>query len=155
MPWFYRHSFAAAWFFARPPASEESTTLSKNMATATRILERIQQTLMDRGIGFTLVSIVVPGELEMVRRSPRCLEAIVRIQKSLSEIASRNGFDLLDQVPSLVRAYAARPKALAMELGHWSGLGNCLIANPIAQHLASEDSKFKLQPNAPGCEQLK
>jgi hypothetical protein len=152
MPWLYRHSFAAAWSFARRPASEESTALSKDIATTTRILERIQQTLMDRGIGFTLATIVVPGELDMVRRSPRRLEALARIQHSLSKISSRLGLDLLDQVPSLVQEYAVRPEALAMKLGHWSGLGNCLIAKPVAEHLASEGSDFKLRSNAPDCE---
>ena len=44
-----------------------------------------------------------------------------------------------------------RAGALGLPHGHWSALGNCLIAEEIAEHLAERGDKWLLRADAHPC----
>ena len=151
LPWLYRNSFVAAWAFARHGSRGEPESLNDAVATAETILERTLRKLTERGIGLTLVPIVVPGELDAIEADPRREETIDRIQRELGRLSASLELDLLNEAPMLRRAYEARPEQLRKPLGHWSALGNCLIAKPIARRLANLYPELELDSAQADC----
>ena len=69
----------------------------------------------------------------------------------MREVLSGLDLDVRDQVPLLEDAYEREGRALAMELGHWSPRGNCVIADDLARHLARDNHRFSLRGGAPDC----
>jgi hypothetical protein len=55
--------------------------------------------------------------------------------KRIREVLAASELDLLDLAPYLEERLAATGPSLLAPNGHWSGLGNRLIAARIAEHL--------------------
>lgn len=155
LPWVVRRSYALAWLFARarePVGRKESEDLA---TLGRRLLARAAAACAERGVPLTVATIVVSGTLDKIRYEP---EGERRLHRRLvaalrDEAAAAPGrVDVIDLFADLAEAYARHGRILCAPRGHWSGPGNCLIAERLARHLAqTRPDIFRVRPDAPPC----
>jgi hypothetical protein len=133
MPWFTRHSFAAAWIWGRMHRLKpmERGSLDAGLEITSAILARIRAACEARDVPLTLVHVVDGPTIAGLRSNPLERRRVKRIR----EVLAASEFDLLDLAPYLEERLAATGPSLLAPHGHWSGLGNRLIAARIAEHL--------------------
>jgi len=147
-PWLYRHSFAAAWFFARAQAHEMPPDVTALVATTKAILRRAKELCDEHDVKLTVVAILTYGTIEELGSDPQTRELLTFLTHSLREA----NVDVVDLLPFLERRYTDEGKALTKQFGHWSGRGNCLIASQIAAHLAASPGLDLAEDVASICE---
>jgi len=145
-PWLYRHSFIAAWMLGRPTETYAPETNKELVEISQAILERIQKECESRNIGLTVVSMVVAGTLQRAQSHPRVMYGINYMRLAFG----RMDIDTLDLTYMLEQVFE-REEAMVAPLGHWTGKGNCLIAESIALHLAAQDESLTLAVERPKC----
>jgi hypothetical protein len=147
MPWLYRHSFTAAWLFARPNplASRYQAEESKSLLVSRALLERIKQTCKRQSTPLMVVLIAGPDWI----KSGEASTAGAVIDQCRRMVGSA-GLTVSDQVPFL-REMQARETGIASSTGiHWSGLGNCLLAESLARDLSAKIPGYALAED-PAC----
>ncbi len=141
-PWIYRHSFAAAWLFARPrewPPEINVIGIDEAMKVAHAIVRRIQVNCEAHDVGVTIAIIIFNDSAERYSWDGEMVEKTDGIRHSLAEAE----IDVVDLTEFLVDAVRKNGASLAEKRGHWSGRGNCLIAEQLAQHLAQQFPAWK------------
>ncbi|MFG0317061.1 MAG: SGNH/GDSL hydrolase family protein [Planctomycetota bacterium JB042] len=135
-PWIVRRSFVAAWLFGRPRTVREVERLGEVLRVTHALFDRLERACDERDVSLTVVPIVTAGPLDRMKaddgEETRELLSVIR-----SSLGSRDGLDVLDLVPSLERWYAEHGSTLVAPHRHWTGPGNCLIADAIGAHLAA------------------
>lgn len=150
-PWIYRHSFVAAWLFGRPVQVQVDTEeVGYQLKLAHALLERVRLKCEQHGVPWTLVHIMAPWGMRSVADNVNFRELTVRLHDALNEVEA----DALHLISFLFRSSAHHGSAMVAPDGHWSALGNCLIAEKIAMHLAAQGPPWSISPNGSGCAAL-
>jgi hypothetical protein len=151
-PWLYRHSYLAAWLFARPETLPEMKATSEVNWVTRLLLERIQAECAKREIPLTVVSMAGPGTIHQFRSNRALGNAATGLRAEIRGLE----LDLLDLIDDLTVTLVKNRKAgkaqfLVKEHGHWARPANCLIAEKIAEHLAAQDAGLSLRADHPLC----
>jgi hypothetical protein len=147
MPWLYRRCFTAAWCFTRAKENVTSLPEEELVATTQAILRRAMELCDGRGVKLTVVTMVSFPTLDQLNSqpqesgswddpSPQLRGYLDYLTRSIKEVDA----DFLDLTNYLETTYTDEGDALTMKQGHWSGRGNSLIAQQIADHLSSKNN---------------
>jgi hypothetical protein len=129
-PWLYRHSFAAAWLFARQQVWEAPGDGDAG-AVARLLLQRLAKWVDAEGVPLTIVLITNAHDLQRMQKQPVHRQWL----DSARALVTDTGLDVLDLSEFLEARWIVEGRALQMPGWHWSPRGNCLIAERIAGHL--------------------
>lgn len=146
-PWLLRKSFVAAWMFGRPAETCEPQTNSEVVEISQKILKRIHKKCESRGIALTVVNMIVADTLKQAESNPRVLHSVDYMRQAFAAME----IDMLDLTYMLKNVFKRHGKKMVAPLGHWTGKGNCLIAESIAIHLAAQDDNLSLAADRPKC----
>jgi hypothetical protein len=152
MPWLYRHSYVAAWLFARAEAYPELKAASEYGWVTRLLLERIRADCAKREIPLTVVGMAGAGAISQSQSNRAMANAITGLRAEIRGLE----LDLLDLIDDLTITLVKSRKAgkaqlLVKEHGHWARPANCLIAEKIAEHLATQDAGLSLRADRPLC----
>lgn len=146
-PWLLRHVFSAAYVVGRPRRWPAPVSLAEHLDIAHALLRRAKAACDARGVGLTLVNVVVAGTIDEARADRRQHELLERMRRSLAAAE----LDVLDLIDELRAAYEREGRALVAPRAHWSDRGNCLIADRIAAHLVDRVTGWRLASRADPC----
>lgn len=149
-PWWQRHSYVAAYLFARPVDTAAIDRIGDLLEVTHALLDRLEHTCREHGIRLTVAPIVTAGPLDRMKEDGgETRELLDLIRTSLRR---REGLDVLDLVPTLERAYAEHGALLVAPHRHWTGPGNCILADALAAHLEEAHAgRVTVRRGAPPC----
>jgi hypothetical protein len=142
-PFVLRHSFVAAWLFARVPQPELQDEQVPEVSRA--LLERAKADCDKWGVPLAIVAIAGP---DWVRTMD---EASYRQLVEATREVTGVGVPVSDQIGYLGQMIQREPDVVAQTNAHWSGRGNCLLAGNVATGLTRMYSWLSRSPEPPPC----
>ncbi len=146
-PWLERHSYTAAWLFGRPRPLEISDSWDDVWQVTRLLVERMRRECDERGVGLTVVGIAGPSWLEAFETHPQVPR---QIGGSLRALAG-TGVELVDPIGYLTALVRNESGLATSTRAHWSGRGNCLLAEWLARELTGRHPGWQLATPPPDC----
>ena len=150
-PWLHRHSFTAAFLFARATAEAPAADPGLPIQVGQQLLRRMRTRAAAEGIPLTLVNVSNALDLHRLRAAPeeRAQLDALRAALALPEL------DVLDLIDFLDERMLAEGPSLATASWHWSARANCLIAAEIANHFDRVDPAWSVPRDVATCPSLR
>lgn len=141
-PWLFRHSYAAAWLFDRPPGvPAPGENLGQLLKLSRALLRRAGDACAARSIPLSLVLIVNGTTIDAAQQDPALAELIGRIRAALADA----GVDVVDVVAELTDYHRRTGGRQMARLGHWRSDANRFIADLLARRLVAADPALRLR----------
>jgi hypothetical protein len=128
-----RHSFVAAFLFARAREVREPDRIDEVLATTVALIERLRETCRSQGARLEVILIGAPFWIR--QKEPILFEC----EKVLASTLSEREIFVRDLVPWEVGVLRAEGDSLVRPKGHFGPRGNCLLAREIARSIGMGD----------------
>lgn len=130
---FLRHSFVAAFLFARAREVQEPDRIDEVLATTVALIERLREACRSRGARLEVILIGAPFWIR--QKEPILYEC----EKILASALSKRDIPVRDLIPWEVGLLRAEGDGLVRPKGHFGKRGNCLLAREMARSTGMGD----------------
>jgi hypothetical protein len=128
-PFLIRYSYVANWLKQKFDGIPKEFTWQDTLDVHLAILNRMQTFFEQTNKTYSLVLITGPSWLNQKTRSQSVSKQLTWLRTEIKK-ADPNVIDL---IPFLKEAFQTRGQSMATPGGHWSTLGNCLLAQKLAE----------------------